>query len=153
MSEENKNSQENQNPKQQLEDVLIESIVMFRDQMLRACSGRPPMNYWEQIANRLKSSARQCATAAEWITTVQRGLRIQSPSSSDCSVIQNLVSLCDVNGFDLEMMEIVEREVGFLIAMARGIVDGRKSQREHVTSFTREAVIESAEKNGLLSEV
>ena len=68
-------------------------------------------------------------------------------------MIQRLVSLCDENGFDLEMMEFVEREVGFLVAMARGIVDGRKIQRDASVSFTRDAVIESAEKNGLLSEV
>ena len=153
MPQENQGNPSQPNPKQQLEDALIESIVMFRDQMLRACSGRPPMNYWEQISNRLKSSSRQSATAAEWITSVQRGLRIQSPSSSDCSVIQRLVSLCDENGFDLEMMEFVEREVGFLVAMARGIVDGRKTQREQDISFTREAVIESAEKNGLLEKM
>jgi hypothetical protein len=51
------------------------------------------------------------------------------------------------------MMEFVEREVGFLVAMARGIVDGRKTQREQDISFTREAVIESAEKNGLLEKM
>ena len=68
-------------------------------------------------------------------------------------MIQRLVSLCDENGFDLEMMEFVEREVGFLVAMARGIVDGRKTQREQDISFTREAVIESAEKNGLMEKM
>lgn len=67
-------SEEKKKQKQNLENALIESVVMFRDQMMRACGGRPPMNYWDQIANALKSSSRQSSTSAEWGGTINVGI-------------------------------------------------------------------------------
>lgn len=144
-------SEKQKTPTEQLENLLIENIVVLRDQMLRSCKGRPPMNYWEQITNAIRSSARQSAEAAEWITSCQKRLRVTSPSSSDCSVIRGLVSLCDEHGFHLEMMEFVEREAGFLIASAREIVDMRKEAR--AAGFSREELEKAAIDNGLMEEV
>ena len=146
MSEESKPK----TPIEQLESLLIENIVVLRDQMLRLHKGQPPMNYWEQITNALRSSARQSAEAAEWITACQKRLRIMSPSSSDCSVIRSLVSLCDEHGFHLEMMEFVEREVGFLVASAREICDLRKAERS--AGFSREELEQAAIDNGLMED-
>jgi len=51
------------------------------------------------------------------------------------------------------MMEFVEREVGFLVAMARSIVDERKTQRaESARPFSAESMIDAAEKNGILQK-
>jgi len=48
------------------------------------------------------------------------------------------------------MMEFIEREIGFIIASAREIVDTRKTQRE--SELTVDAVVSAAKKNGLLVE-
>lgn len=66
-------------------------------------------------------------------------------------MVTRLVTICDEHGLHLKMMEHVEREIGFLLASAREIVDQRKAAREGV-SFTKEAVVAAAEKNGLLED-
>lgn len=65
-------------------------------------------------------------------------------------MIRSLVSLCDENAFHIEMMELVEREVGFLIASAREIVDQRKTERS--IGFSREELEQAAIDNGLMEE-
>jgi len=65
-------------------------------------------------------------------------------------VIRGLVAFCDEHAIDLEMMEFIEREIGFIIASAREIVDTRKTQRE--SELTVDAVVSAAKKNGLLVE-
>lgn len=136
-----------------LETALVEMIVVLRDAFLRSCNGRPPMSYWDQIQTRVRGAARTSATAAEWITAAQKGLRIGAPSSSDCLVINRLVAICDEYGMDLEAMEFIEREIGFLLSSAREIVDARKAAREAAgVSFGREEIVAAAEANGLSVE-
>lgn len=65
-------------------------------------------------------------------------------------MISGLVSLCDELSYDLEMLEFVEREVGFVVASARAIVDGRKQEKTDLV--TREALEEAAKANGILEE-
>lgn len=48
------------------------------------------------------------------------------------------------------MMEFVERELGFLIASAREIVEMRKTDRE--LGFTRAELEQAAKDNGLMEE-
>ncbi len=91
-----------------LETALVEMIVVLRDAFLRSCNGRPPMSYWDQIQTRVRGAARTSATAAEWVTAAQRGLRLGAPSSSDCLAINRLVAICDEYGMDLEAMEFMD---------------------------------------------
>lgn len=65
-------------------------------------------------------------------------------------MIRGLVALCDEHGFHLEMMEFVEREVGFLVASAREICDLRKAERS--AGFSREELEKAAIDNGLLED-
>lgn len=147
-------SENNQpNLEQQIENLLVEVTVMVRDAYLRAKKGRPALNYWsELIPDRMRSAARQSATAGEWITTVQRKLQTGAPNSSDSLVINRLVQLCDENDYHLRMMEFIDREISFLIAMARSIVDGRKAQRSGAVPFTADEMVEAAKDNGLFEE-
>lgn len=135
---------------EKLENQLVEVVVMVRDAYLRAKKGRPPLDYWTQLQNRLRASARTSATAAEFLTNLQRKLQLDAPSSSDSLVMSSLVKLCDENELDIEMMEFIERESGFLIAMGRQIVDERKAQRS--TGFSREELEAAAKANGLMEE-
>lgn len=67
--------------------------------------------------------------------------------------MMKLAKLCDENELDIEMMEFIDREHGFLIAMARQIVDERKAKREAGNvSLNREALEETAKKYGLMEE-
>lgn len=79
---------------------------------------------------------------------MQRGLRLGAPSNLDCSAITSLTSLCDEHGLHLSMMDKIEREHGLILALARLIVDERKSQKMGLV--TREAIEEAAAKHGLL---
>ena len=133
-----------------LESVLVEVIVSTRDAYLRAKKGRPPLDYWTQLQNRIRAAARTSATAAEFLTTLQRKLQLDAPSSSDSLVMSSLVKLCDDNDLDIELMEHIEREIGFLMAMARQIVDERKAAR--TPGFTREELEKAAVENGLMGE-
>lgn len=64
-----------------------------------------------------------------------------------------LVQFCSERSIDLETMEFVEREIGFLIAMARQIIEGRKHAPEAAAvAFTPEQLEEAARNNGLFVE-
>jgi hypothetical protein len=68
-------------------------------------------------------------------------------------VINRLVAICDEYGMDLEAMEFIEREIGFLLSSAREIVDARKAAREAAgVGFSREQIVAAAEANGLTVE-
>lgn len=66
-------------------------------------------------------------------------------------MVTRFVQFCDENGFNLTAMEFIDREIGFIIAMARQIIDARKKERE-TTGLSREAIEEAARENGLLVE-
>jgi hypothetical protein len=140
-----------EDPKRQLENLLVEFVVMTRDAFVRSVKGKVPMSYWDQIQNRIRSAARTNATASEFVTSVSRKMKLGAPSSSDCLVVTRFVQFCDENGFNLTAMEFIDREIGFIIAMARQIIDARKKERE-TTSLSREAIEEAARENGLLVE-
>lgn len=65
-------------------------------------------------------------------------------------MVTRLVTICDEYGWHLRLMEYVEREHTLLLAMAREIIESRKTAS--AGTFTREAVEESARKHGLLEE-
>lgn len=77
-------------------------------------------------------------------------MNLGAPSSSDCSVVTRLVQFCSENGADLECMELVEREIGFLVAMSRQIIEARKRETER--ELTPEQIENAARKHGLLDE-
>ena len=142
-------------PKQQIETVLVEVVVALRDAFLRACSGRPPLSYWDQISNRLLSAARTSATAGEWATSVQRGLRVGAPRAADSLLISRLVALCDENDWHLRAMEHIEREQAFIVALARQVIEERKlatESKQAGVKFDRESIEQEAREHGLLEE-
>lgn len=68
-------------------------------------------------------------------------------------MVTRLVQFCSDKRIDLETMEFVEREIGFLIAMARQIIDGRKREPEAVAAgFTPEEIESAAKEHGLFVE-
>jgi hypothetical protein len=112
--------------KKQLETCAVEMILAIRGAYLSEQSGRPAMNYWEQIQNRCRAAARQTTTASEWVSAVQRRMQIPALRSSDSSALIELVRFCDENSAHQEFLAMVERDCPLLIALTQLIVEERK---------------------------
>ena len=94
---------------------VVEYVLEVRREYLAA--GNSALTHWTQIEQRLRASARTCATAREWTADVARRLRLGAASSSRSSVMADLVATA--HGRDRAFLDLVERESPLVIAEAR----------------------------------
>jgi hypothetical protein len=95
--------------------------------VLREQGGRPPMTYWTQLQDRIRSAARQTASASEWASLMQRRLQIGSLSKEDSRALVELVRFCDEHGAHSDFLAAVERDHSLLMALVQLIVEERKA--------------------------
>lgn len=113
--------------REKLRTLTVEFLLAVRAAYLRA--GAKPMKHWEQLQSRCLSAARRAAGPEEWTTLVLRGLQIQSLDSSGSSTLRELVNgVVEVGAVD-EWFRMIEREIGYLMATARGIADAKREER------------------------
>lgn len=112
--------------KKQLETLTVEMVLAFRSAYLANVGGRPPLGYWEQIQNRVRSAAMQTESASEWASTVQRRLNLGSLPSYASRALVELVRFCDEHDAHDEFLALVERDHALVVAMAQLIVEERK---------------------------
>jgi len=114
------------NQKKRLETLAVELALALRSAYLSEQGGRPPMNYWEQMENRMRAAARQTASASEWASLMQRRLQIGNLPKGASSALIDLVRFCDEHQAHTEFLDLVERDHGLLVALTRQIVEERK---------------------------
>lgn len=124
-------SEKQAGPSQQrnpLESRIVEVIVAMRDAYLREQGGRPPMDYWTRIEQRVRRSAAAAANMGEWVSSLQRSLQIPGLASSASSEVLELIQYCDDNEANDEALRMCERQFAKLTAIARRIIEERKQQ-------------------------
>jgi hypothetical protein len=112
--------------KKQLETLSVEMLIAFRGAYLREQSGRPPLNYWSQLQDRVRAAARQTTSASEWASQVQRRLQIPSLSKDYCQVLIDLTQFCDEHQAHTEFLDMIERDHALLMALTQLTIDKRK---------------------------
>lgn len=113
--------------KERLRTLTVEVLLEARAAYL--VSGANPMRHWDQLQNRMLSAARRSATAEEWVTALWRGLQLPAPSSSASQALRDLTAKVVELGCATAWLELIEREFGVLIAMARGCAEARAAAR------------------------
>lgn len=118
--------------------VLLELRALF------LASGASPLSHWDQIESRLQASTRTSASVEEWLTSMKRGLRLVTTSSSLSSAAVRLadeVALLGPRGA-LVWLDMVSREVGYLMAITRLEAEDRRAQKAADDARMREIVEE-----------
>ena len=113
--------------KTRLESLTVEFVLSLRIEYLREQDGRPPMNYYEQLQNRMRGAAPQTTSASEWASLMQRRLQIGSLSKDASRGLIDLVRFCDEHQAHGEFLTAIERDHALLIALVQLIVDERKA--------------------------
>lgn len=109
---------------------VVEYVLEVRREYLAA--GNSALTNWTQIEQRLRASARTCATAREWTSDVARRLRLGAASSSRSSVMGDLVATAA--GRDRALLDLVEREAALVIAEARLESERIRDDRERLAA-------------------
>lgn len=113
-------------------EVLREQIVLFvlavRREYLRS-PGVNVLKHWDQIRDRMRSAARRAESVADWATLVLRGLNLPSPRSDLSSILVGLTEHVRRADALAEMLDLVEREHGLILALARLRADDAREAR------------------------
>jgi hypothetical protein len=117
----------NEPDKEKLRTLTVEVLLEVRSAYLRS-PGANALNHWDQIQNRVRMSARTSANPAEWVTTLTRSLKLGAPSSACSAATMALTHEVHDRRCDSQWLDLVEGEVGLLMAMARAIADARRKQ-------------------------
>jgi len=107
-------------------DAVVELLLEVRSEYLRA--GANTLKHWQQIHDRALLATRTSERISEWATTLASELQLGSPSSSRSSAT---IALCDeVDADDLEALDLIEDELGYVMARCRLEAERRKESRE-----------------------
>ena len=110
-----------------LRDLTVEMLLEMRGAYL--ATGVSALKHWDQLQDRLRSSARTCATVAEWSTQMSRSLRLAAPSARYSDALLALENAVDDVGAQ-DWLAMVDVEWGLLMAMCRQCAEKRKPERE-----------------------
>lgn len=111
-----------------LRTKTVELLLELRRAYLAA--GGSPLKHWDQIQNRMLSAARRSASPDEWATKMQRGLQLPTLGKAGCQALVDLGAAVRELEAEREWLEMIEREYGLLMAMARLAADRRREQRD-----------------------
>lgn len=106
-------------------DRTADLILVLRGEYLG--SGANALKHWDQLEARAMLAARTSSRMSEWCSTLRRRLNLGSPSSSASSA---MVALCaEVDADDDEALQIIEDEMGWIMALCRTEAERRKEAR------------------------
>ena len=103
-------------------------LLILELRAMYLANGASPLKHWDQISDRTRSSARKSTSVQEWSSALMRSLQLAAPSKSASSAISSL--LATVAERSAEWLDLVERECGLLMALAREEAERRKDVRE-----------------------
>jgi hypothetical protein len=111
--------------RERLVTLTVEVLLALRAAYLRTGQANA-LKHWDILQNRARAAARTTASPEEWATKLQRDLQIASLSSSASSVVVELVHEVTERNARGEWLDLIEREHGYLIALARLTAEKRK---------------------------
>lgn len=114
--------------KEKLRTLTVELMLEMRQAYLRT-PGANQLKNWEILQSRMRGAARTTASPEEWASKIQVGLQVPSINNSYSKALIDLVHLTSEDNCQPEWLDLIEREHGLLIAMARLIVEERKAAK------------------------
>ena len=115
----------NEETKEAWRNLLVLVLLDLRAAYLAA--GASPLKHWDQLLDRMRASSRTSSSVEEWHTSMCRSLQLGAPSSAASSTLSELV--LTVGPYRSELLDLVEREHGYLMAKARLEAERRKAER------------------------
>ena len=115
---------------ERLRTMTVEVLLTLRGMYLAEYGGSVAMKHWEHLQTRSQSAARRAANPDEWATLMLKGLRLQSLSSSASRALVDLGSTVKELGAQQQWLDMVEREMGLLMALARLTAEERAEARK-----------------------
>lgn len=103
-------------------------LLDARRQALR--NGASPLKLWDQLEARMLAATRTTDRPSEWATKLLRDLQIESPDKDSSRSISLLVE--STTGHAREWLDLVEREHGYMMALARLEAERRRDVRNIV---------------------
>lgn len=116
----------NEETKEAWRNLLVLVLLDLRAAYLAA--GASPLKHWDQLLDRMRASSRTSSSVEEWHTSMCRSLQLGAPSSAASSTLSELV--LTVGPYRSELLDLVEREHGYLMAKARLEAERRKDARD-----------------------
>jgi hypothetical protein len=115
--------------KEKLRTETVEVLLSIRAAYL--AQGANALKHWTQLSDRMRGAVRTSESPEEWYTTMLRTLQIRAaPSLLSSTCLLELADHVRELGAASEWLDMVEREYGLLIAMARKTAEERRD-REH----------------------
>jgi cyanophycinase-like exopeptidase len=108
-------------------DAAVDLVMETRGEFL--ASGASPLSHWDQLHDRLLVAMRSSESIETLVTAWRRGLRLGVPSLGCSASAERLMSAADADA--QEMIEMLEAEIGLVMARARLEADRRKQQKEN----------------------
>lgn len=103
-------------------EATVALVLETRREYLAA--GASPLDHWSHLHDRLLVAARTSETVDQAVTAYRRGLRLGAPSSGSSGEMVRLVRVVDADHRDA--LDLIESEIGLVIAMARLEADRRR---------------------------
>lgn len=118
-----------ENEKEKLRTETVEVLLTIRAAYL--AQGANALKHWTQLQDPMRGACRTSESPEEWFTTMLRTLQIQAaPSVSSSGCLLELSGHVRERGCAPDWLDMVEREYGLLIAMARKVAEQRRD-RDH----------------------
>lgn len=118
-----------ENDKERLRTLTVEVLLALRAEYLRTPQANI-LKHWDMIQTRMRSASRTCATPEEWATSVARRLQIGTLGVASARCLTDLVHVVTEKRCASDWLDLVERETGYLMAMARLCAEQRKEAKE-----------------------
>lgn len=109
--------------------AIVRVILAVRGDYLRTPAASV-LKHWDQITDRMRARAQSCGSPREWASALLRDLRIASPSDWTADAMVGLQARVDECGAPRAFFDLIDRESGYLIAVARTEADSRRAARQ-----------------------
>lgn len=107
-------------------EAAVTLVLEARREYLAA--GASPLSHWDHLHDRLLVAVRTSETMDQAVTAYRRGLRLGAPSSGSSAAMMGAVRAADADA--REALDLIETEIGLVIAMARLESERRRDARE-----------------------
>jgi hypothetical protein len=115
----------NEEKKERLRTLTVELLLELRSAYL-GTPGCNVLKHWDQLQSRMLAASRQSESVEEWTTKMVRTLQLGALRVDSSRSSRDLADFVRENNCSRAWLDLIEREFGYLIAMARGIAEQRK---------------------------
>ena len=112
--------------KEAVRDALVIAVLDVRAEYLAA--GASPLKHWDQLHAAVVVAARSSEDVETWVSTLRRRLNLSAPSPASSTSSVALTQTVDAD--TQEFLDLVESEVGLVMARARLEAERRRDARE-----------------------